>query len=61
MNLTIGFSIRQVTTMCGPSVYWFEVLYTIAGTISDKSEAPEFLKVDVTSEGILLDWNSIIS
>lgn len=37
------------------------VLYTIVGTISDKSEAPEFLRVEVTSEGILLDWNSIIS
>jgi hypothetical protein len=35
------------------------VLYTIVGTISDKSEAPEFLKVEVTPEGLNLDWQLI--
>lgn len=35
------------------------VLYTIVGTISDKSKAPEFLKVEVNPDGMYLDWQSI--
>ena len=32
------------------------VRYTILGAISDKTEAPEYLKVKMTQEGAQLDW-----
>ena len=37
-------------------VTYDNVLYTIVGTISDSSKAPEFLRVEATPEGIQLDW-----
>jgi hypothetical protein len=32
------------------------VRYTILGAISDKTEAPEYLKVKMTQESAQLDW-----
>lgn len=33
------------------------VIYTILGAITDESESPEYLKVEVNSEGMHLDWH----
>lgn len=35
------------------------VNYTVLGAIADKCESPEYLRVEVTSEGLLLDWRII--
>ena len=35
------------------------VNYTVLGAIADKSESPEYLRIEVTSEGMKLDWHII--
>lgn len=40
-------------------IVYDNVRYTILGAILDKSEAPEYLKINVTNDEILLDWQYI--
>lgn len=36
-----------------------DVRYLVLGTIRDESEYPEYLKIEVSSDGISLDWQSL--
>lgn len=36
---------------------WRPVNYTVLGAITDKSESPEYLRVEVTPEAMNLDWH----
>ena len=35
------------------------VRYTVLGTIKDESDSPEYLKLNVSDEGITFDWQLI--